>query len=736
MAKVELTMSFAASILACKDKKLAKRLGKVKRLLSSYAKELKKSQSASAEDLSNLDVFGSQGEIHPGLQAHAVRFYCNLGTRSSQLSNIRKLSLTLLAASASKGFTRNSRNSGVAKKGPGANVKANLSELLRSLWIHLPRINGSCLLTEEERDVAPLTETGELGLKVLVEVEAQTKPTTLKELFVDHHPDIIQKINTSVTYKQRDSVMALMTKLRAHLGLKLPKRGHSLRLDQLPLKFRRQLEVFLEVSPRGIKSIPHLAGIAAKYEDINLEPNKPSTIKLYKRVVLFALSFIEWDGDVGVEDFLRVVTIVREYEGRKIEEKHNPLVDQFRVPQRDKKSSRKVVGKDSVSLRSFTSALKAIAACNGILELHEEFNRAYKIKIDVDGRAARKEKKKEIMTRPWLDGEIKSLKDRFDVVIKTKSFKQSRRDLTLVLFLPVLVVLRFLGYRQQCGRNCDVGIHITFNSDGSISFKWKAGEIKNGRPIDSMFSVELHKGIPEIILLIDVLQKYYRVVYKGYLMKHFRSTMGNAFFGYIVGGNRVSKGRNHPGEDPESDILGEDLVISRFLAKDGASQFCDVFTRYAHALMDFDSIELEDVSFHPHFLRGVCCDWMKYDLKMSWEQIEKVLGDTVATLKRSYCKDDKVQSATEVFAEASQRQLALSQAQEIGLPNAAVIGLTEQIRSLTEKVSSVEDQLKRERERSAALEAEGKLKDERLAAIMLHVVQGQSPPAAQGAAAS
>jgi hypothetical protein len=636
----------------------------------------------------------------------------------------------------SKGVAGHLKNRGGSRMRHSAIVKDNLSELLKPLWPRFPRIGCRGVGGDEKREASPLTEIAELVLKVLVEVEAKTKPVTLKELFVDHNADILQKIDTSVPPKARNSVRITIKNLRMYLGLKIGKKGRSLSFDQLPPKFRRQFEVFLKVAPKGIQSIPHLATLAERFEIIDLAPKSESSITLYKEKVLFGLGFIKWEGDVGVEDFLKVEPIIREYEGRQITENHNSLVDQYRFPERDQKTRRKAAGKDSSSFMTFLSGLKAIAACNGIFELHEEFNRAYKLRSDIDGRNARKDRQKEVMTRDWLDGEILLLKERFDDVIKTKSFKHSRRDLVLALFLPTLLVLRYLGYRQQCARNCDVGRHITFNRDGTVSFKWKAGEIKNKRPIDSVFSAKLHGGIKEIVLMLDVLNKYYRVVYRGYLMKRFRSTMGDAFFGYIVGDDGITEGTDSESDLLERDIIDGDLVVTRFIAERGQSDFCYIFKRYAYATMNFNNIELEGVSFHPHFLRAVCCDWMKYDLKMSWEEISKALGDTIRTLQSAYYKDEKIQSATDVFAEASKRLLAQSQAQEIGLPSAALIGLTEQIKILNEKLRSVGDQFKREKERNAMLESEGRLKDERLAAIMLQLLQNQSPSAFQAAAPS
>jgi hypothetical protein len=70
MTKIDLELSFTSSVSALvgKDKSLnkilTKLLGKVNGLLDSYAKEFRKNQSASAADLSNLDVFGSAGTVH------------------------------------------------------------------------------------------------------------------------------------------------------------------------------------------------------------------------------------------------------------------------------------------------------------------------------------------------------------------------------------------------------------------------------------------------------------------------------------------------------------------------------------------------------------------------------------------------------------------------------------------------------------------------------------------------
>jgi hypothetical protein len=76
----------------------------------------------------------------------------------------------------------------------------------------------------------------------------------------------------------------------------------------------------------------------------------------------------------------------------------------------------------------------------------------------------------------------------FDRIVKAGSFKREVADRALYEALAdfnfcgyyvALLVLRFLGHRQQCLRDCKIGENITFNRDGSITLFWPKDKIKN-----------------------------------------------------------------------------------------------------------------------------------------------------------------------------------------------------------------------------------------------------------------
>jgi hypothetical protein len=52
---------------------------------------------------------------------------------------------------------------------------------------------------------------------------------------------------------------------------------------------------------------------------------------------------------------------------------------------------------------------------------------------------------------------------------------------------------------------------------------------------------------------------------------------------------------------------------------------------------------------NPHFLRGVCTDWMILDLHMTFEEAAEVLGDSEEVLKRDYLDRNRVYDATAPF---------------------------------------------------------------------------------------
>jgi hypothetical protein len=280
-----------------------------------------------------------------------------------------------------------------------------------------------------------------------------------------------------------------------------------------------------------------------------------------------------------------------------------------------------------------------------------------------------------------------------------------------------------MGYRQQCLRNCVVGKHIFIVPGKSVTFKWQPGEIKNEVEIDTTISLEKHGKIPELVLLLNVLSKYYTRVlpylpelYKerygeGYF-EHFQEMMGNSFFACVERGGIVSK--LYAGATP-SGLKSRQKFYARFL--DAAYRF-----------MNFDGVDSVDLHFNPHFLRGVCCDWMRYDLKMSWEDIAQVLGDAEWTIRKEYFHDLKVKSATEPFAKLSKarEELECRMAKEAEAArrqkDETVAVMERQIQLLTDQCEFLKEQSRRAEEKLTTAESENKFKDQQIANLTVRLI--------------
>jgi predicted transcriptional regulator len=145
--------------------------------------------------------------------------------------------------------------------------------------------------------------------------------------------------------------------------------------------------------------------------------------------------------------------------------------------------------------------------------------------------------------------------------------------------------------------------------------------------------------------------------------------------------------------------------------------------------MDFSDVRSTKLHFHPHFLRGVCCDWMKYDLKMDWEEIAQVLGDTEWTVRKDYIDEWQVKSATEAFARISkEREEFQLRAIEVAKAEAAskqkdqiLVALERQIQVHADQCDYFKGQHKSVEDKLVIAESENHLKDRQIAALTAEV---------------
>lgn len=663
---------------------------KVSRVISDYAKEKLR------KEITKLDVFSfidERGVIGRDFLQYLAEYYPNELTRSSQLSLLKKLAgdeLKLIAES-------ETLESQPALSGLVAVDK--LQPHMKELWLILPREGGRGLSREARSNYA-ITDVGKLVFKAWVAVNARHQISSLSKLISDHCKEFKQEVRSTVKHGLRRRVIRASCDVARKIGITSFKtNAPALKPEQLPAKLRSRLEVFEERARKGLAAYDDLKPLAAKYQFKKVEPLSPLSVRRYRDAFLTGAAYLELDDELGIEDLLRLESKVVGEDKRVVH--FNKYVDRYRDAERAVvRDGYKTSHYDSVSFGIFVNAICVIARFNGIFHLQAEFRSNYKVRIDRATKKLRKSLKKTRMPRGWIDAEIRQLKVEFDEIVRKKTFLTNRKDLRLCLFLPQLVTLRYLGYRQQCLKKCLIGKNIKVGPNKSITFHYEPGEIKNEVLIHQTLSAEGVAGIKELVILIDVLTKYKSGVLDVISSKFpepYEMQMGRSFFGFLApSGNE--------GLIVKYSVGKEDDSLDAWLKADkkGRSEVIKQFESAAYEFMDFDSLVDLPYDFNPHFLRAVCCDWMRKDLGLSWEEISKAMGDLEDTLKREYYEEDRrVQDAAPAFSRVSRERLAVQAA--AGENDSVSAGA---LPALQQAMAALTDQLKRTEERAERAEKE------------------------------
>lgn len=524
---------------------------------------------------------------------------------------------------------------------------------MKDLWLLMPRrARGMNVIDVKKRQLFPLTKTGKYIFKALLAVDVRYKVTDAREVFDKYYSDFKREITSNVPPRYRKPVFQGVYEVARKLGISsLRTEIPSLKLKDLPPKLREQVMKFEECAPLGIGAFPSLKRLAAKNKFKQLKPWKVSSVYNHIGAFLRGAAHMELDDDVGIEDLLRLET--REDDP---DDKINRYVERYRtVELAIERLGFKQANFDSVTFSHNVSAICAIGRFNGIFDLQENFREHYKLSFDRDSKALRKSLKKKRMSRKWIDGWIRETKPEFDNIISKKSFLTSTRDRRLCLFFVQLVVLRFQGFRQQCLRKCVIGKNIIFGKN-SIIFHYEPGEIKNEVLIQTTLSKELHGGIEEIVLLIDVLRKYkyglLDVIQSLYPSLYEKNMRGDFFAMSSSEEEGLVKKYDAADETDSNRVQYERETRGRIAIR-------HKFTESAYDFMSCEHLADFPYHFNPHFLRAVCCDWLVKDLEMTWEEVAKCMGDREQTLKRDYYEEgDRVQDATDALARVSRERKA------------------------------------------------------------------------------
>lgn len=663
---------------------------KVNKLLKDYAE---KKRGLSLGTLTILDVCDNKGELHHELIDFIKQLPNKKHYKQSQTSNIRRL----VRAVINNDQMLSDLESDCAW-GKGL-IVSNLPTFMRAAWPLLPKAKeaGGILISiraagmdEYQRLSLPMSKWSERILKAMIGVAEEEGVDTLDALLVDHHADVLMKMMRDLHPRQELLAKRYLKRLSTKLGCQMPKpETHSVSLDELPDKLKGEVRFFQEWAPHGIESMPHLDKLAAEF-DVKNKPLKPGTIGNYVRAICNGFGLIDWSGDIGVEDLLQLQPITRAINGRTYEGYFNPYVEQFRERERNRVSTHKRKGKDSVMFAHFFDALCTVAAFNGIFEMQTLFKQTYRPKLDKKTRKEIKKKKKKVFDRPWLDEQIRLLGDEVGLIISDKLYvlmpeerdtKETMENLRKCMFYVIIVTLRYTAFRQQCMRNCVFGENIIFNADGSVTFRYPERAIKNAMEIDTTYSYADHGETHSI--LIDALRGH-REVYE-YIAEIFGGGMEGQFFGRVL----------------------KDTIK----CYKNARQFTVDFKNRGMQFLDFKGRLLKvDFKLHPHFLRGFAIDWMYQKLGMSKEDIAKVVGCTVKVIEREYMGEERDVDSGKLLAEVNKKIRKAKQeeteAHTQGQSGTNIHGLVRQLDASRGEIARERERARRAEERIKVLESE------------------------------
>lgn len=420
----------------------------------------------------------------------------------------------------------------------------------------------------------------------------------------------------------------------------LPNDVISVPFEQFPPMLKTQVEMFRKNARTGLRYDPILCA-SANEKEIQIDRLQESTIEQYISNFGLGLGRLKeyLTEDLEIRDFLRLKnSVIEDEDGDEYIYRFNPLIEALRKMEREKSNQYKEIGFDSASFNSFIVAVKAIAAFNGIFKFHKSFNEVYRVNLDFNTKESLRENKKATFNLDWIDSEISRLLPEFEQIIKDELFKpnltkRSSEDTAInvrfCLFFVQFVTMRYMGFRQQQIRKCKLKENIVFRSDGTISFHWPKGFLKNKKDYRATVSSKKYKGTHGILL--DVLNLYNSVL-RPYLDKSTRGAIGDDFFLSMDDNRQITK------------ISGET-----------AKGFYERFTRWANSFLDFSSVDTDEekLDINPHFLRGVCVDWLYYKLGVTLRNVADYIGDTERTVLKYYLKKATTADAQAALDEAN-----------------------------------------------------------------------------------
>jgi hypothetical protein len=584
-----------------------KQYAKVRAVLYQYAN----AREIALEALCVSDIYETNGEICESLYNFIRGLSETEKYRGEHLSRLRGIGKALAKAIMAKNEADESE------------VKlVQVPPALEMLLDYLPRKNGSkCGSLSNELNLAlrrqlPFTKASQQILKAILKVSPAINTT--EELF-QRRMEVYATLRKIVLAKEYRYCQHHLIQVFYRMGFSFPPQARrSVPFESWPSTLKEEFLLFVERATKGVdQSIQEMAN---RYK-FSVELLTASSIERCRDALSSFLGAITYPTTLSLEDLLKLEE--RDEVSNTGEREiiyFNSMIDTFRRLEQAKETPHKRAGRDSVAFAHLIDAVVAMAARLGHGKKIKKIHEAYVIFMDEEAMEAHKEKKRELFSISWMDCQIEKMYREYKQIIKTKSFqqhtKQGKKDLAFICFFVQLVTLRYMGYRQQCLVRARLNEHITLLPNGMIDLDFPKN--KNRKPLHFILSEERRETHG---LLLDTLTLYIRQVHP-YLQTASGNTL-NDFF-YVS----VNKGKTRP--------------FSQETRK-GAARFNKQFKDNLLRFFDLREFAPEDQHLlHPHFFRGLCCDWLKIVLNRSDAQIAEYVGDSEAMIRKRYLNKNRV----------------------------------------------------------------------------------------------
>jgi hypothetical protein len=673
-------------------------LKKVRKKMNALLEDYAVGRGTSMGKLRLVDLYTGQGKLRPEFERHILEIYpLSNKSRPSYVSCAKRM---IKAIAKAKGV----KSTEVVSLPIGTEIPDEVKRMLAVL----PRDGTREELRDPERRTElPLTRNAVFLLLAVLSVWAEYELTELEMVLRDRVRELRRAIRQITGREYADSTNQLINHVRTSLGIPAPEPvSHLVPLEEMLEPLRTEIMNYCALASTLGDEKPskerekerRLIRKAAKHGR-TLRQHRRGTVRqtavYLGRMYGHILPAIRADGlqSFGLKDLMAITSEAGVDEDGEEEVKlYNKYLEIYRNIEMEKSNEYKRAGYDSTNFKNCYVNIRKVAAYNGYFAPVKKFSEAYRsITLDTERTELRKEVKKRIFSLTFVDAQLKVLRVKYERILKSKSFMrgpdrqegEANLDLTLCFFYVAFVMMRYLSYRQQCIRKCAVGTNITFNPDGSVTLFWTRHQVKNKKPIRVTLTPERYDGAWEPV--IHALTSYHDTVYP-YVLK-----LAN------------KQGTLDSLERQFNLRLSWDNSVVRW-DPDTATGFYEWFHRWARNFLAFPEEAIEaDIRFNPHFLRGLCMDWM-ISIGMSLKDISSITGDTEIVISLKYLDQSAANDATRVLAQTDRR---LKQEREDGFDAKAYVEAVEkahedEIRRRDEREE--EERRRHEREKQAMAE--------------------------------